>query len=193
MNYRKSAFIVSSLCLLGACSPSTTSNTQANIESESETIERSIMSATGTTLGAISLKDLGMNGTEVTVNLTGLEGAGTHAMHFHEKGLCDAPDFASAGGHYNPTGMEHGTMSPSGPHAGDMMNIDVNSDGTGSMTVVNERVSINGEHGLPALFDDDNTALIIHAKADDYISQPSGAAGPRIGCAVLSPKVNQLY
>jgi Cu-Zn family superoxide dismutase len=188
MNYVKSAFILSSLCLMCACTPKTTSVSQTNTEAEGETVQRKILNAARVSLGSVSLRDLGAMGTEVTVNITGLDGAGTHAMHFHEKGLCDAPDFASSGGHYNPTEMQHGTMSPGGPHAGDMMNIDVNSNGTGTLSVVNNRVSIKGEHGLPALFDEDGSALIIHAKADDYTSQPSGAAGARIGCAVLEAR-----
>jgi Cu-Zn family superoxide dismutase len=81
--------------------------------------------------------------------------------------------------------MDHGKMSANGPHAGDMMNIEVDRNGMGTLTVINDRVSINGEHGLPALLDADGTALIIHEKADDYITQPTGAAGSRIGCAVL--------
>jgi Cu-Zn family superoxide dismutase len=81
--------------------------------------------------------------------------------------------------------MAHGKLAADGPHAGDMMNIEVGDDGTGSLTVINELVSINGEHGLPALLDEDGTALIIHEKADDYITQPTGAAGSRIGCALI--------
>ena len=66
-----------------------------------------------------------------------------------------------------------------------MMNVEADADGTGTFIVINERVSINGNHGLPALLDADGTALILHAGADDYESQPSGAAGSRIGCAVV--------
>lgn len=196
MNFRQSAFMLASACAVFACSPQpeapSTSIPEAQtdaveVQSEALVVTRDIMTAAQESIGTLTLTDLGAQGTQVTVELSGLEGAGIHAMHFHETGLCEAPDFSSAGGHYNPTGMDHGTMSPNGPHAGDMMNIEVNSDGTGSMTVINEFVSINGDHGLPALFDDNGSALIIHAGADDYVSQPAGDAGPRIGCALITP------
>ncbi|GAB56061.1 Cu/Zn superoxide dismutase [Glaciecola punicea ACAM 611] len=173
----KAAVLLTSVCVLAACSPST--------PPEMADLENSILTATGSTLGTVTLKDLGEGGTQVTVSISGLDGAGTHAMHFHEFGLCDAPDFTSAGGHKNPMDMAHGKLAADGPHAGDMMNIEVGDDGTGSLTVINELVSINGEHGLPALLDEDGTALIIHEKADDYITQPTGAAGSRIGCALI--------
>lgn len=177
MSHFKSILFVSSACLLAACSDTDTTTTSY--------MQQDILTATGDILGTIKLRDLGQKGTEVTVSVSGLASAGTHAMHFHEKGLCDAPSFTSSGGHYNPTGMDHGKMSENGPHAGDMMNLEVGADGTGTLTVINERVSIKGDHGLPALLDADSTALIIHAKADDYVTQPTGAAGPRIGCAVI--------
>jgi Cu-Zn family superoxide dismutase len=177
MNYLKTAVFLTSVCTLIACSPSA--------PPEAEALEREILTPTGATLGTVSLKDLGEGGTQVTVTVSGLDGAGTHAMHFHEIGRCEAPSFTSSGGHYNPTNMAHGKLSPDGPHAGDMMNMEVGNDGMGTLTVINERVSINGEHGLPALLDTDGTALIIHEKADDYTTQPTGAAGGRIGCAVL--------
>lgn len=195
MNFRQSAFMLASVCAVFACSPQPEAPSDSIPEAQADTVEvqtsalvvtRDILTAAQDSIGTITLTDLGAQGTEVTVELSGLDGAGIHAMHFHETGLCDAPDFSSAGGHYNPTGMSHGTMTPGGPHAGDMMNIEIDSDGKGMMTVINERVSINGDNDLPALFDEDGSALIIHAGADDYTSQPSGAAGPRIGCALLS-------
>ncbi|MFT6269234.1 MAG: Cu-Zn family superoxide dismutase [Alphaproteobacteria bacterium] len=173
----KTVLLLTSVCVLAACSPTTAPDTSV--------FERTILTATGDTLGTLTLKDLGEGGTEVTVSVSGLDSAGTHAMHFHEFGLCEAPSFTSSGGHKNPMNMAHGKLSADGPHAGDMMNMEVGSDGKGTLTLINELVSINGDHGLPALLDDDGTALIIHEKADDYMTQPTGAAGGRIGCAVL--------
>jgi Cu-Zn family superoxide dismutase len=176
----KTALLISSMCTLAACSPSTPPT--AN---NTSLFERSILTATGDTLGTLSLKDLGEGGTEVTVTVSGLDGAGTHAMHFHEIGVCEAPSFTTSGGHFNPMSMAHGKLSADGPHAGDMMNMEVGADGTGTLTVINDRVSIGGDHRLPALLDADGTALIIHERGDDYTTQPTGAAGGRIGCAVL--------
>lgn len=173
----KIALIFTSAFVLTACSGVETSTTKI--------MQKDILTATGDVLGVIKLQDLGVDGTEVTVSVSGLSQAGTHAMHFHEIGFCEAPSFTSSGGHYNPTNMDHGKMSANGPHAGDMMNMEVGSDGKGSLTVINDRVSIHGDHGLPALLDADGSALIIHERADDYMTQPTGAAGARIGCAEL--------
>ncbi len=110
--------------------------------------------------------------------------AGSHAFHFHETGKCEGPDFKSAGGHFNPAMKAHGFNVEDGPHAGDMKNIEVGADGTGTFKGMNMSVSLGGSD-LPTLKDANGSAIIIHAKADDYASQPSGAAGPRIACAVI--------
>jgi len=152
-----------------------------------EVLTRDVMSPTGDKIGTVTLTDLGVDGTEVKLDVSGLE-QGTHAMHFHQTGKCVGPDFKSAGGHFNPTNMEHGFDTANGPHAGDMKNIEVGVSGEGIFTVTNDRVSIrNGESDLPPLLDADGSALILHMKADDYTSQPSGAAGARVGCAELTP------
>jgi len=177
MTYIKMAILLTSVATIAACSDVDTT--------VHESLQQNILTASGDVLGTVTLRDLGSAGTEVTVAIQGLTEAGTHAMHFHEIGLCEAPGFTSSGGHYNPTAMDHGKMSENGPHAGDMMNLDVSADGVGTLTVVNERVSIHGHHGLPALLDADGSALIIHERADDYVTQPTGAAGARIGCAEL--------
>lgn len=151
-----------------------------------EVMTKDIMNPEGETIGTVTLTSLGMGGTEVKVDVSGLE-QGTHALHFHQTGKCEGPEFTSAGGHFNPTNKEHGFDVVDGPHAGDMENIDIGVNGEGVFTVTNERVTIrSNESELPALLDADGAALMIHQKADDYTSQPSGAAGARVGCAVIS-------
>lgn len=109
---------------------------------------------------------------------------GVHGFHVHEVGKCDpASKFESAGGHYNPTGAKHGYMVEGGPHAGDMPNQTVGSDGKMVAEVINPHVSFGS--GKATLFDQDGSALVVHATADDYRSQPSGAAGDRLACAVI--------
>lgn len=152
-----------------------------------EVFKRDVMSPEGDKIGAVTLTSLGTDGTEVKLDVSGLE-QGTHAMHFHKTGKCVGPDFKSAGGHFNPTNMEHGFDTAGGPHAGDMKNIEVGVSGEGVFTVTNDRVSIRKvDSDLPPLLDADGSALILHMKADDYSSQPSGAAGARVGCAELTP------
>lgn len=109
---------------------------------------------------------------------------GTHGFHIHEVGQCDPPDFESAGPHYNPTGAEHGFDNPKGPHAGDLENIEVAEDGTVNAEVTADMVTLE-QDGENTLYTDEGTALMIHEKADDYVSQPGGDAGDRIACGVI--------
>lgn len=118
-------------------------------------------------------------GTLVHAGLTGLP-SGTHAFHVHETGTCEAPSFESAGGHFNPTGMEHGFLDDDGVHAGDMPNIHVPDSGDLEIEVFNAAVQLDD-----ALFDDDGASIVIHQGADDYETNPAGAAGPRIACGVI--------
>jgi Cu-Zn family superoxide dismutase len=144
-----------------------------------------INSGSGQALGEVALTPTRAGSTHVNIKIAGIS-PGMHAMHFHETGKCEGPDFKSAGGHFNPSGADHGMDMPNGPHAGDMMNIEIAADGTGELTLVNDRLAITAGGALPALMDADGAALIIHEKADDFKSQPSGAAGARIGCALIT-------
>ncbi len=105
--------------------------------------------------------------------------AGTHAFHVHETGAC-LPPFTSAGGHFNPGGVGHGLMDDDGMHAGDMPNIHVPASGQLEQEVLNPAVALDD-----ALFDSDGAAIVIHAGADDYVTNPAGAAGARIACGVI--------
>ncbi len=145
----------------------------------------SVMNSSGNSIGDVTITDTA-DGVAVMLDVTSIP-AGSHAIHFHEVGTCDGPDFKSAGGHYNPAGVNHGFEAPSpNTHAGDMRNFDAPQSGVVKTTLENERVSLSERDGFAPLFDSDNTALIIHASADDYKSQPSGAAGARIACAVIA-------
>jgi len=107
---------------------------------------------------------------------------GEHAFHIHAVGKCEAP-FESAGPHFNPTHQKHGMLSGEG-HAGDMPNLHVPQSGELSVEVVNSAISL--EKGKPnSVFDNDGSSLVIHAKADDYKTDPSGNAGDRIACGVI--------
>jgi len=106
---------------------------------------------------------------------------GVHGIHVHSVGRCDGPDFASAGGHWNPAGRKHGLNNPAGPHAGDLPNVEVSANGALGTTVVLPGASTTG------LLDADGAALVIHAAADDNMTDPSGNSGARIACAVIRP------
>lgn len=118
----------------------------------------------------------------LSVALAGLP-AGEKGMHLHMVGKCEAPAFTSAGGHLNPHGKQHGSQNPAGSHLGDLPNITVNSNGAGAATAQLTGTSSELE---ALLFDADGTALVVHAAADDYKTDPSGNSGARIACGVLT-------
>jgi superoxide dismutase, Cu-Zn family len=109
---------------------------------------------------------------------------GEHAFHIHAVGKCEAPKFESAGPHFNPDTTKHGLMSPEGPHAGDMPNLHVPDGGKLQLEVLNPTVTLSAES---ALLDADGSAIVVHAAADDYKTDPAGNAGDRIACGVITP------
>jgi len=121
----------------------------------------------------------------VEVQVSGLP-PGPHGIHFHAAGTCDpsgATAFSSAGAHYNPLGRQHGLDNPAGPHAGDAPNFTVGAEGRGKASFTTDRVSLTD--GSTSLFDSDASSIVIHANADDQLSQPAGNAGARIACGVV--------
>jgi len=125
-------------------------------------------------------------GVSFRVTATGLP-HGVHGLHVHALGRCDPPDFASAGPHWNPAGRKHGMNNPQGPHAGDLPNVSVAENGVLAETVTLSGASLTAPSGTPgALLDDDGAALVLHAGADDYSTDPSGNSGARIACAVIT-------
>ena len=118
-------------------------------------------------------------GVLVTINVTGAP-EGWHAVHIHQKGDCSSADGKSAGGHFNPSGMDHGSPHASMHHAGDLGNMLVEADGTGHHAIFMPELSVAaGDHSVVG------RGIIMHAGADDLTSQPTGAAGGRIGCGVI--------
>lgn len=143
-----------------------------------------VIDTSGKEIGTLVLEQT-PNGVLLDISVAGLP-EGEHGFHLHGKGICDpAQGFKTAGGHYSPREHDHGIREPSGPHAGDMPNQFVGKDGILRAHVLNPNVTLGP--GFNSLFDEDGSALIIHAGADDYWSQPTGNAGGRLACAVISP------
>lgn len=136
---------------------------------------------TGRLLANASVSEAG--GIRVRVEAAGLA-TGTYAVHLHEVGLCEAPDFASAGPHWNPTGRQHGQLNPMGPHLGDLPNLTVGTGGAGTLEFVIPGATLS--RGDRALLDRDGAALVIHVGPDDYRTDPSGNSGARLACGVIA-------
>ncbi|GAB4074212.1 hypothetical protein GCM10028778_17150 [Barrientosiimonas marina] len=149
---------------------------------DTQTIEADLENGDQESVGTAKLEEKA-DGVNVTLKGENLP-KGTHAFHIHAKGACEAPDFKSAKGHYNPDDTDHGFDTPNGPHAGDMPNIEVGENGTVTQSFLVRDVTLDkdDDHSLTA---DGGTALVIHEGADDGESQPSGDAGNRLACGVI--------
>lgn len=144
----------------------------------------SIRNLDGDEIGRATLTE-GAVGVVVAAELDDLP-PGTHAFHVHETGAC-APPFESAGGHAHESDTKHGILSPGGMHVGDMPNLHVPDSGEISVDAFVEGATLgSGEDGRLPLLTGDGSALVLHAGADDYATDPAGNAGDRIACGVIT-------
>jgi Cu-Zn family superoxide dismutase len=141
--------------------------------------------AKGTDVGTATILSKGA-GVEMKLELKNLP-PGVHAVHFHQKAQCDPPDFKSAGGHFNPTGKQHGFDNPQGHHSGDMMNFTVKENGAAKVAVKDDDVVLGTGSEANSLLANGGTSIMIHAKADDYKTDPAGDSGDRIACGAIAP------
>jgi Cu-Zn family superoxide dismutase len=147
----------------------------------SQSVVSALKDRQGRPVGTVTLTET-PHGLLVRGTVEGLH-PGPHAIHFHETGKCEPP-FTSAGGHFNPSQKTHGVLSPGGPHGGDLPNLVVPASGKLDFETFAPGLSLSSGPG--AVLDSDGTAIVVHAKADDHVSQPAGDSGDRIACGVLS-------
>jgi superoxide dismutase, Cu-Zn family len=153
----------------------------ADAEKAPKTAKAELRNVQGQKVGTATFKQA-RDGVNISLQVFNLP-PGSHAFHIHTVGKCDAPDFKTAGGHFNPENKKHGSKNPAGPHAGDMPNITVGQNGKGKAALLNNRVPLGT--GANSLFQEGGTALVIHEKADDDMTDPAGNAGNRIACGVI--------
>lgn len=166
----KHLFLVACIIILGACA-----------HTASSPVATATMQATSgsSVAGTVRLEQLADSALRVTVDLAGVP-PGTHGFHIHEKGDC-GDNGNAAGGHYNPTAMPHGGPDANAKHAGDWGNVTADASGRIRTSFVTRSVTLT-EGTASAV----GHALILHANADDLATQPTGNAGARIACGVVS-------
>lgn len=167
----------------------TTTDTEMTTEAPGEMAEAEELAALATLQGAADTNVAGTvrftqgdDAVTVTADLTGVEPAGLHGFHIHETGDCSAADFTSAGGHYNPEGVDHACPPTVPRHAGDLGNVEVAEDGSASLTLTSDLISLHDGDANSII----GKAVILHAGEDDCTSQPTGAAGGRLACGVIA-------
>ena len=153
----------------------------ASLSAQAQTAKASLKDASGKDVGQVQLLQT-PHGVLIKLAVKGVP-PGEHAFHVHAVGKCEPP-FTSAGGHFNPAGKKHGMEAAEGSHAGDMPNLFIPASGELTVEIANPMISL--VKGQPnTVFDADGSAVIIHAGADDYKTDPTGNAGDRIACGVI--------
>jgi Cu-Zn family superoxide dismutase len=168
--------------LFASASPSAQTPTGTSGSSAVPTASANLVDTEGRTVGEARLQQT-PHGVLLKLELRNAT-PGVHALHIHEVGRCQAPSFESAGGHFAPSGRQHGFLNAKGPHAGDLPNIEVPA--TTQLTVEHLVADVTLEPGAHSLLDSNGSAIVIHTGKDDYATEPAGDSGDRIACGRIT-------
>lgn len=174
--------LILTTALLAACAATVACKPAVQTGSPMPGARAVVRNSAGANLGTLIFAP-SPTGIHITGALSGLP-PGVHGIHLHAVGTCTAPEFTSAGGHVNPMSAHHGLENPAGPHAGDLPNIVVASDGTVRVDLTDPRVTLD-TNPAGGLFDADGSAIVVHAGPDDQKTDPAGNSGARIACGVI--------
>ena len=180
----RATFVVLPLLALAACSSNRQTMGATRDAPPSQVLTVQLLGPSGEMRGTTTLEQRGAD-LRVVARVEGLA-PGSYAVHLHRIGVCTPPSFESAGPHFNPTMKQHGRDNPMGSHLGDLPNIVVAAGGSGSITETIAGVMLSG--GANPLLDADGAAVLVHAGADDYRTDPSGNSGARIACGTLAAR-----
>jgi Cu-Zn family superoxide dismutase len=167
--------------ILGGCAMDSATSGSASAPAAASA-SAALKDAGGASKGMATVSDTS-EGVRLVVEANGLA-PGAHGLHLHTVGRCDGPGFSSAGPHWNPTGKMHGRDNPAGLHLGDLPNLIVGTDGSGRLEATISGAKLTG--GSMPLLDADGAAIVVHAMADDYKTDPSGNSGARVACGVFA-------
>jgi Cu-Zn family superoxide dismutase len=178
---KRTAIAILAAAAAGACSTAPRGEPLSPMPMDPAVAQADLRDARGGSVARASVSQVG-DAVRVRVEATGLA-PGIYGAHVHAVGRCDAPTFDSAGPHWNPSGRQHGRDNPGGQHMGDLPNLLVGTDRRGSFEFTIAGAELAG--GVRAMQDSDGASIVLHARPDDYRTDPSGNSGARIACGVL--------
>jgi superoxide dismutase, Cu-Zn family len=170
---RSSRSVIAAALALGGCAAARTAPAPASAV---------IADAQGTTIGTAYLTANADHSVTIRLDARNLP-PGPHGIHFHAVGACDRPAFTTAGAHFNPAARMHGLDNQAGPHNGDLPNLIADAKGQATYSATTDRVTITP--GPTSLLDQDLSAIVIHAAADDQKTDPAGNSGARLACGIV--------